>query len=50
MDCNSLINIEFECTDVSKMHNDRAILFFIETSKNGKGITAVGVSLGYIPV
>ena len=38
MECNSLINIKFECIDVSKMHNNRAILFFIETGKNGKGI------------
>ena len=33
-----------------KMHNNRNILFFIETGNNGKCIIAVRGSLGYIPV
>ena len=45
-----LINIQ-ECTDISKMHDNRTILFFIETTVNyGKCITAARGSLGYIPV
>ena len=38
-------------TDVSKMHNNRTIYYFsLKQVNNGKCITAVRGSLGYIPV
>ena len=37
-------------TDVSKMHNNRTYYFSLKLVINGKCITAVRGSLGYIPV
>ena len=36
--------------DVSKMHNNRNLPFFIKQVYNDKWITAARGSLGYIPV